>query len=235
MHCACVHTNSNLMRGFVANDPPPPTVFVWVRFEAEFTRIQISGYQRSGYHRSVYTCWIETYSAFTRVQASRCILRGILTVWRRNAQVLSFGQVACLQTLFHFFFLFVDLCWLGDMVYFLFGKFSYWLWNTALDGKVRLGIGPANACETAFLNSWSNVENFEIRLCCHRTRKEWKKKFLKLAERKKTGFKSNETAEGMHIRHGNTSPYPEAPFINVRRAPGHQDDPLLKSFSNSFG
>ena len=24
MHCACVHTNSNLMRGFVANPPPPP-------------------------------------------------------------------------------------------------------------------------------------------------------------------------------------------------------------------
>ena len=28
MHCACVHTNSNLMRGFVANPPPPPP-YLW--------------------------------------------------------------------------------------------------------------------------------------------------------------------------------------------------------------
>ena len=28
MHCACVHTNSNLMRGFVANPPPPLGVSV---------------------------------------------------------------------------------------------------------------------------------------------------------------------------------------------------------------
>ena len=141
-----------------------------------------------------------------------------------------FGQVACLQTLFHFSFLFVDLCWLGDMVKFLFGKFSYWLFNTALDGMVRLRIGHANACETAFLNSRSYEENFEIRLCCHRTRKEWTKVFEACGKKKKTGFKVNETTEGMHIRHGNTSRYPDAPFIHVRRAPGHPDDQPWKSF-----
>ena len=28
MHCACVHTNSNLMRGFVANPPPSSCLIV---------------------------------------------------------------------------------------------------------------------------------------------------------------------------------------------------------------
>ena len=33
MHCACVHTNSNLMRGFVANPPPPPPSFEHLTME----------------------------------------------------------------------------------------------------------------------------------------------------------------------------------------------------------
>ena len=48
----------------------------------------------------------------------------ILAMCRRNTPMLFFGQVACLQTLFHFSFLFVDVCWLDDKVKVLFGKFS---------------------------------------------------------------------------------------------------------------
>ena len=78
----------------------------WLRLRLHVSRypdIWISGCQRSGYLRSVYTCRIETFSAFTRLQISGCIVRGILALCRRNTQMLFFGQVACLQTLFHFF------------------------------------------------------------------------------------------------------------------------------------
>ena len=70
---------------------------------SRYPDIWISGCQRSGYLRGVCTCRIETFSAFTRVQTSGCIIRGILAKCRRNTQMLFFGQVACLQTLFHFF------------------------------------------------------------------------------------------------------------------------------------
>ena len=80
---------------------------VSIEFKAAFTRIQISGCQRSGYLRSVHTCRIETFSAFTRVQTTRCIIHGILAMCRRNTQIFNFffllGQVACFQTLFDFF------------------------------------------------------------------------------------------------------------------------------------
>ena len=93
---------------------------------SRYPDIWISGCQRSGYLRGVYTCRIETFSAFTRVQTSGCIIRGILAKCRRNTQMFFFfGQVACLQTLFHFFLSFVDLCWLDDKVKVLFGKSSY--------------------------------------------------------------------------------------------------------------
>ena len=74
---------------------------------SRYPDIWISGCQRSGFLRSVHTCRIEAFSAFTRLQISGCIIRGILALCRRNTQMLFFGQVACLQTLFHFFLSFL--------------------------------------------------------------------------------------------------------------------------------
>ena len=49
--------------------------------------------------------------------------------------------------------------------------------------------------------------------------------------KKKTAFKTKEPQNAFAV----TSGYPDAPFTRLRRAPGHPDDPPLKSFSNSFG
>ena len=129
-----------------------------------------------------------------------------------------------------FSFLFVDVCWLDDKVKVLFGMFSYRLYNTGLDGTDLLKIGPVNACEMALKNDevmWKTLKSD----CAVTWPEKSERKFLKLAfaERRKirfkTAFKSNETAV--------TSGYPDAPFTRVRRAPGHPDNPPLKSFSNS--
>ena len=58
----------------------------------------------------------DIFGALTRVGSKRII---------KYANAFFFGQVACLQTLFHYFLLFVDVCWLDDKVKVLFGKFSY--------------------------------------------------------------------------------------------------------------
>ena len=77
---------------------------------SRYPDIWISRSQRSGYLRGVYTYRIETFSAFTRVQISGCIIRGILAMCRRNTQMpFFFRQVACFQILFHFSFLFLCL------------------------------------------------------------------------------------------------------------------------------
>ena len=57
---------------------------------SSFPDIGISGCQRSRYLQSVYTYRIQTFSSFTRVQASRRILRGILAMCSRNTQMLFF-------------------------------------------------------------------------------------------------------------------------------------------------
>ena len=51
---------------------------------SRYPDIWIYGCQRSGDLRSIYTCQIETLSAFTRVQTSRCIIRDILALCQRN-------------------------------------------------------------------------------------------------------------------------------------------------------
>ena len=89
--------------------------------EAAFTRIQISrwisGCLRSGYLRSVYTCWIEMLSAFTRVQTRPDAL------YVYAAYSLCVGEIRkCffLVKLYAFklssifLFLFVNVCWLDD-------------------------------------------------------------------------------------------------------------------------
>ena len=57
---------------------------------SRYPDIWISGSQRSGYLRGVYTYRIETFSAFTRVQISGCNIRGILAMCRRNTQMPFF-------------------------------------------------------------------------------------------------------------------------------------------------
>ena len=80
-----------------------------------------------------------------------------------------------------------------------------------------------------FQNWRSYVENFEVRLRCHRTRKERAKVFEACGKKKKpiSSWKKPQSASRSHQISG----YPDAPFKRVRRAPGHPDDPPLKSFS----
>ena len=93
---------------------------------SRYPDIWISGCQRSGYLGSVYTCRIETFSAFTRLQISGCIIRGILAMCRRNTQMLFLLVKLHAFTLSsNVSFLFIDVCWLNDKVKVLFGKFSY--------------------------------------------------------------------------------------------------------------
>ena len=47
---------------------------------SRYPDIWISGCQRSGYLRTVYTCRIETFSAFTRVQTSGCIIYAVYSL-----------------------------------------------------------------------------------------------------------------------------------------------------------
>ena len=137
------------------------------------------------YLRSVHTCRIETFSAFTRVQKSRCIIRSIFAMCRRNTQnAFCFIRVASLQTIFHFSFLFFDICWLDDKVRVLFGKFSYSLQNTALDGMVWLGIGLVGACEIAFKIDEAMLKTFKSD-CAVTGQEKSEPNFLKLAERRK--------------------------------------------------
>ena len=69
--------------------------------------IWISGCQRSGYLRSVYTYRIETFSAFTRLQISGCIIRGILAMCRRNTPMLFFWSSCMPSNSLPFFPLFL--------------------------------------------------------------------------------------------------------------------------------
>ena len=83
---------------------------------SRYPDIWISGCQRSGYLGSVYTCRIETFLAFTRLQLSRCFIRGILAMCRRNTQMLFFWSSCMLSNSLPFFLSFFDVCWLDDKV-----------------------------------------------------------------------------------------------------------------------
>ena len=97
-----------------------------------------------------------------------------------------------------------------------------------------LKIGPASACEIALKNDevmWKTSKSD----CAVTEDKKSERKFLKLAERRKTASKPLSSRRKPHSACAMTSGYPDAPFTRVRRAPGHPDDPPLKSFSNSSG
>ena len=95
----------------------------------------------------------------------------------------------------------------------------------------RLGIGPVNACEPAFKfnEALSKTLKWE---CAVTGQEKSEEKFLKLGERRKNRFQV-ERNRSAHAHY--TSGYPDAPFTRLQRAPGHPDDPPLKSFLNSFG
>ena len=102
-----------------------------------------------------------------------------------------------------------------------------------IDGVDLLEIGPVNACQMAFKLDEATCmwKTFKIRLCWYRTRKEGRK-VLKFAERRKNPLSSRSNPQSACAV---TSGYPDAPSTRVQRAPGHPDDPPLKSFSNSSG
>ena len=95
-----------------------------------------------------------------------------------------------------------------------------------------LEIGPVNACEMPLKND--EVENFSIGLRCYRTRKE-RKVFEACGKKKKLASKPLSSRRKPQSACAVTSGYPDAPSTRVQRAPGHPDDPPLKSFSNSSG
>ena len=89
--------------------------------------IRISGYPdvRDPDIFGAFTCRIETFSAFTRVQTSGCIIRGILAMCRRNTQMLFFWSSCMPSNSLLFLPFFLLICWLDDKVKVLFGMFSY--------------------------------------------------------------------------------------------------------------
>ena len=80
----------------------------------------------------------------------------------------------------------------------------------------RLGIGSTNAYEIALKIDeamWKTLKSDSDFTAQGKS----EQKFLKLAERRKTGFKSKESAKRMRIRYLNTSGYPDAPFTHCSR------------------
>ena len=119
---------------------------------------------------------------------SDIILRGRLAVCRRNTQMhFFFGQVACLQTLFHFSFLFVDVSWLDDKV-----KVLGCLASSVIDYKRQRRIWHGYtgnwscACEMAFKidEPWWKLLN---QIGCYRTGKA-RKNVLEGCGRRKHRF-----------------------------------------------
>ena len=96
----------------------------------------------------------------------------------------------------------------------------------------HLEIGPVNACEMAFKNGKAMWKTFKSD-CAVPGQERSERKFLKLAERRKK--KALSSRRKPQSACAVTSGYPNAPFTRIRRAPGHPDDPPLKSFSNSSG
>ena len=94
---------------------------------SRYQDIWISGCQRSGYLRSVYTCRIETFLAFTRVQTSRMHFTAAYSLCVGETRNRLFFWSTCMpsNSLPFFSSLFVDVCWPGEKVKILFGKFSY--------------------------------------------------------------------------------------------------------------
>ena len=115
---------------------------------------------------------------------------------------------------------------------FLFGKFSYRLYNTALDGMDLLKIGPVNARETALKIDEVMWKTFKSDCASAVTGQEKsERKFLKLAERRKNPLQNRFQVEGNHRAHAQWHPDIRMPRLHV----SEEDDPPLKSFSNSSG
>ena len=90
-----------------------------------------------------------------------------------------------------------------------------------------LEIGPVNACNKAFKIDEAMWKTFKSD-CAVKGQEKSEGKFLKLRKEEKIRRKPQSACAV-------TSGYPDAPFTRLQRAPGHPDDPPLKSFSNSSG
>ena len=199
--------------------------------EAAFTRIQISGYLdiwMSGIRTSsqrLHACRIETFSTFTRVQTSGCIIRSILAKCRRNTQMLFLCQVTCLQTLFHFFrlFLLMFVGWKKRSTICLVSSISTIKHSVRWHGKLK--IGRVNACEMAFKidEAMWKLLNQVVLL---QDKKRAKECFWRLRKEENTLSSRRKPQSACAV----TSRYPDAPFSRVRSAQWHPDDPPLKSF-----
>ena len=126
--------------------------------------ILVTGCQRSGYLRSVYTCRIETFSAFTLVQTSGCIIRGILAMCRRNTQMLFFLvklQTCCVPSNSLPFFVPFCCCFLAGRQ----GQsFVWWVRLSTIKHGIRLHGCTGNWSWQCMWNGFqacrSYVENF---------------------------------------------------------------------------